>query len=1019
MNNKSLLSTFLTAMMIIGLILVSTDRFNTAQASDVSGTISTNTTWTKANSPYSLTAPVTVSNGVTLTIEAGVTVNLNGYKIQVNGILDAQGSSADKIIFTSDPAGNQGIAFTSTSTSWNEGTGAGCIIENAVLDSVSISITSASPKISNNSITASPNAEDGSAILIDSGSPTITKNTVIGDIENLNSASPTISNNSITGGIYGTAILTSSPIITNNNIKMGSIRGSGIRCDGINVYVADNIVSDCPTGINAFDGTSIIERNLVFNNVYGVRIGGMGTISPTIRNNTITNNDVGIYANNASYWSMGSLTIINNNIQENSNYSLCLANGVTNDIDATFNWWGTTDAQAINQSIFDFKNDSTLGNVTFVPFLAVPNPKAQPATGPTYISGIIGVNTTWTAAKSPYSLIGPVLVSNGVSLTIEAGATVNLNSYYITVNGTLVASGNDANPIYINGGSSDGITFLTFSSDWNEQTSTGCIIENAVLNSTSVNIYEASPKITSSIFEGIGISIDAPLEGLPIISNNTIRGTGGSGAVGIYCSSNATILDNTVSGFGQTGIYLFFGSPTVKGNLIYNNGGEGIRVDRRIDYGGYPNPIIENNTIFDNSVGIIIYGNPQPKIIYNNIENNTDYSVYLNAEGVYPTGGSINATYNWWGTTDTQAINQTIRDKKNDFNLGEVDFVPFLSDMNPGAPTIPTFTITASAGTGGSISPSGSVTVAYGGDQTFTVTPDSGYQIASVTMDGVPATAPYTFVNVASDHTISASFEEVPTPTPTPTPSPSPSPSPTPTPTPTSTQISISVNAPSTAVGSAVNINGRLSDSNGNSLNDQSVTLSYALTGSDSWVPVGSGTTNSAGEYSIQWVNTASGTFTLKVEWNGNDEYLGASATTTLSFLPYQNQQVFFVESNSTVTALAFNSTSLELSFTVNGTSETAGYVKVTIAKTLVANAENIKVYLDGNQLNYDVTSNPDSWLLTFTYTHSTHNVMISLAANEPEDTVPNNDLILIAITVVIAVVAVASFMVWRKKKKT
>jgi uncharacterized protein YxeA len=195
--------------------------------------------------------------------------------------------------------------------------------------------------------------------------------------------------------------------------------------------------------------------------------------------------------------------------------------------------------------------------------------------------------------------------------------------------------------------------------------------------------------------------------------------------------------------------------------------------------------------------------------------------------------------------------------------------------------------------------------------------------------------------------------------------------------------------------------------------------LSYAVAGSTSWVPIASDTTNSAGEYNIQWVNTASGTFTLKAEWNGNDDYLGASATTTLSFLPYENQQVFFVESNSTVSALAFNSTSSELSFTVNGTSGTTGYVKVTIAKSLVSNAENIKVYLDGNQLNYEVTSNPDSWLLTFTYMHSTHQVRINLA-NAAGDTVLGIEYwILIAVVIVIAVAGVIGFLFWRKKKRT
>jgi hypothetical protein len=145
--------------------------------------------------------------------------------------------------------------------------------------------------------------------------------------------------------------------------------------------------------------------------------------------------------------------------------------------------------------------------------------------------------------------------------------------------------------------------------------------------------------------------------------------------------------------------------------------------------------------------------------------------------------------YRTWGTTDTQAISQSIYDFNDDFDLGTVDFDPFLAELNSEAPTIPTFTITASAGTGGSINPSGAVTVSYGEDQTFTVTPDSGYQITSVLMDGSPATAPYTFFDVAAEgHAITATFEEVPSPTPTPTPTPSPTapatPSPEPTPTP-------------------------------------------------------------------------------------------------------------------------------------------------------------------------------------------------------------------------------------------
>jgi len=74
--------------------------------------------------------------------------------------------------------------------------------------------------------------------------------------------------------------------------------------------------------------------------------------------------------------------------------------------------------------------------------------------------------------------------------------------------------------------------------------------------------------------------------------------------------------------------------------------------------------------------------------------------------------------------------------------------------------TIATRTIVASAGTGGSISPSGSVSVNCGSDQTFTITPDGCHTIGDVLVDGVSvgAVSSYTFTNVTADHTIAASF---------------------------------------------------------------------------------------------------------------------------------------------------------------------------------------------------------------------------------------------------------------------
>ena len=70
------------------------------------------------------------------------------------------------------------------------------------------------------------------------------------------------------------------------------------------------------------------------------------------------------------------------------------------------------------------------------------------------------------------------------------------------------------------------------------------------------------------------------------------------------------------------------------------------------------------------------------------------------------------------------------------------------------------YTIKATAGAGGSISPSGDVSVREGRDQTFTITPDKGYAVANVKIDGksIGAVKSYTFENVSRTHTIEVIF---------------------------------------------------------------------------------------------------------------------------------------------------------------------------------------------------------------------------------------------------------------------
>src|SRR5208337_3104750 len=86
--------------------------------------------------------------------------------------------------------------------------------------------------------------------------------------------------------------------------------------------------------------------------------------------------------------------------------------------------------------------------------------------------------------------------------------------------------------------------------------------------------------------------------------------------------------------------------------------------------------------------------------------------------------------------------------------------VPVTSAVsNVASVSVSQLTITVTQSSNGQIS-SGTTTVNYGDNQTFTITPNTGYSIASLTVDGSPVTAAssYTFSNIEASHTITATF---------------------------------------------------------------------------------------------------------------------------------------------------------------------------------------------------------------------------------------------------------------------
>jgi hypothetical protein len=334
---------------------------------------------------------------------------------------------------------------------------------------------------------------------------------------------------------------------------------------------------------------------------------------------------------------------------------------------------------------------------------------AQKVNATTTVSGIIDKDTTWTQENSPYIVTGNILIKENVTLTIEPGVTVKFErhpeypfkGYYIWVDGTLVARGTSEQMITFTSNSSNPlpgdwatIYFSPTSTDWDEASSTGSIIEYAIIeyggnymggpyeSNSLISIIDSSPLIKNSILRLSKIDFLIVKGGSPKIINNKFQGgERGNGRILVF-EGSPYFSENEIT--RSDGFYIVGGAPIITKNNILANGRDIYSGGIRIQSGA---PEITYNNIINNSkngIAIILPygGNCSTKIHNNNIFGNEKFSIFLSN-----TTADIDATNNWWGTTSTTSIEELIYDQKDDFNLGKVNYEPFLTE--PASGTLP------------------------------------------------------------------------------------------------------------------------------------------------------------------------------------------------------------------------------------------------------------------------------------------------------------------------------------------
>ena len=421
--------------------------FSIVSATDVSGNITANTTWTANGSPYNVTGDVGVPAGYTLTIGSGVTVNyLGDYKILVKGNIIINGTVQSHVIFNGNSSTGSEIMilFKSTdlsnsSINYTDYTGPQYALQlseesehnqDEIKNSDTLKVNYSS---FNNTGVFTNGYSTTAGLIIDNSTfssciikgyyprtePIIIKNSVI-DNSTIASDSynygitiknSTVKNSTITMGccsanfdfqnsvVYNTSSTEGGGSPVNGDFKIVNSKfiNSPVFLGSAKLTITNSIISDNSSdviylGNGPIENSSFIGVNsnngIKISGRAGYNIGGSTSISGSLLYG---------FTKALVFEGVNTVTISNNNLLSISQYAV--ENSSSSGFSATNNFWGTTSSTAIENLIYHGNDDLDLGTVAFNPYLSLYNTDApiSPPANVTKVESGGNIILTWDA----------------------------------------------------------------------------------------------------------------------------------------------------------------------------------------------------------------------------------------------------------------------------------------------------------------------------------------------------------------------------------------------------------------------------------------------------------------------------------------------------------------------------------------------------------------------------------------------------------------------------------------------